>query len=93
MVGESYRFLTKYHELLPDDVLRELLLTLARIRDDAAKSITHIFQRIRVKRLVKVGRIWRYLFSPANTGPQTGMIHIGNFMDIYGVARDGRIIY
>lgn len=67
-------------------------LTLERIRNDAARSITHLFQRYIAKRLNKVRRIQNYLFSPANIGPGTNQLVIGKFFDIYGIARDGSII-
>ena len=82
------RFLTNYGSRLPDDVLRKILLSVANIRQEAALSITCIFRRIGVLRAYRVRRITNALFA----NEEGGQIHIGNFMDIYGITPSGQIV-
>ena len=86
------KFMTKYSHRLPDEILRQILLTLAQMRDNAARAITRLFRQINPKRIGRVERINRHLYSARNTGSGDNVLHIGSFLDIYGIDKSGRLI-
>ena len=82
------RFITKYGNALPNDVLRQILLTLADLRNEAALAITRIFRRIKYKRLAILRRINARLME-INEG---AILYVGPFLDIYATTRSGEIL-
>ena len=80
------RFITKYGNALPNDVLRQILLTLADLRNEAALAITRIFRRIKIKRLGRIRRIMD------NLPPFGARMYVGNLLDIYAITASGERI-